>query len=55
MSKAHAELRVRHGIVYVTDVGSLHGTHLNGLALSENVEKAIKDGDKCVRGRIYRL
>jgi hypothetical protein len=29
--------------------GSLHGTQLNGIALSEGVEKALKDGDTCVR------
>lgn len=46
VSRAHAKIKVRAGVCYISDLGSSNGTFVNGAKLSPNQEVALSKGDK---------
>ena len=46
VSRAHAKIKVRAGVCYISDLGSSNGTFVNGAKLSPNQEVALNKGDK---------
>ncbi|MFC7370996.1 FHA domain-containing protein [Fictibacillus iocasae] len=46
VSRNHAEITTENRKVYVRDLGSKHGTELNGAALTPYLKNELKDGDR---------
>ncbi len=46
VSRCHIQISHNGPLVYVTDLGSLNGTRINGTALASQVARLLRDGDK---------
>lgn len=44
-SRAHAEIKKRNGVYYVTDLGSTNGTFVNSKRLPKNTAIEVSNGD----------
>jgi hypothetical protein len=52
MSRQHARLTRLGGLVYITDLGSVNGTFLNGHQLPPRFSRLLHDGDDVLLGRL---
>lgn len=52
VSRLHIQINHRNALFYVTDLGSLNGTWLNGFCLSPHIERLLRDGDGLRLGRL---
>jgi len=52
VSRLHARLRRKGILVYVADMGSLNGTHLNGRRLIPDGERLLRDNDELYLSRL---
>lgn len=52
VSRRHARLLRDNQEVYLMDLNSTNGTHLNGESLPPSVEKRLKDGDEITLGQL---
>ncbi len=52
VSRLHARLRRKGILVYVADMGSLNGTHLNGRRLIPEGERLLRDNDELYLSRL---
>jgi hypothetical protein len=52
VSRCHVRISHKGTLVYVTDLGSLNGTWVNGYALSPHVERLLRDGDSIRLGKL---
>ncbi len=52
VSRCHVQISRKASLVYVTDLGSLNGTWLNGFTLAPHVERLLRDGDGLLLGRL---
>jgi hypothetical protein len=52
VSRLHVRLRRKGTLVYVADMGSLNGTHLNGRRLIPDGERLLRNGDELCLGRL---
>ncbi len=52
VSRLHARLRRKGILVYVADMGSLNGTHLNGRRLIPEGERLLRDKDELYLSRL---
>ena len=52
VSRRHARLLREDQAVYVMDLNSTNGTHVNGDPLQPGVEKRLRDGDELLLGRL---
>ncbi len=50
ISSHHAELRIRHGSLYLEDLGSTNGTSVNGRRLGRKECMQLCDGDEIALG-----
>lgn len=55
VSRRHAELRIRNGVLHLVDLGSTNGTKLNGKALAAGEERPLAAGDVIAIGERCRL
>lgn len=46
ISRMHAKLTIRNGVVYLSDLNAANGTYVNGVKVIPNQEIALKTGDK---------
>ncbi len=52
VSRLHARLRRKGILVYIADMGSLNGTHLNGRRLIPDGERLLRDNDELYLSRL---
>lgn len=52
VSREHARLNVIEGSLYITDLNSANHTFLNGLRLTANQPRILRDGDEIRLGRL---
>jgi predicted component of type VI protein secretion system len=52
VSRRHAVIRRRDGVLYVQDLGSTNGTRINGAQLTPDREYRLRDGDEVEFGRV---
>jgi hypothetical protein len=52
ISRGHAQISCNGPLVYVTDLGSLNGTRLNGVVLVPEVARLLRDGDTLQLGKL---
>ena len=52
VSRQHAQITRDGRAVYVSDLNSTNGTHLNGEMLSPSVEQRVHDGDELTLGKL---
>ncbi len=50
VSRQHVKILRRHDLTYVSDMGSINGTFLNGHQLSAGIQRIIRDGDELKLG-----
>ncbi len=55
ISRRHAQLHGNSGELYVSDLGSVNGTRVNGKALAPKVSCLLQDGDELQLGRLRLL
>jgi pSer/pThr/pTyr-binding forkhead associated (FHA) protein len=52
VSRRHAQLLIESGDVFLLDLGSTNGTHLNGKALKASQPYRLRDGDEIELGQL---
>jgi hypothetical protein len=52
VSRQHAKIVRKYGLVYVADMGSSNGTALNGTQLAPHADRVIRSGDELRLGRL---
>lgn len=52
VSRAHCQLENQHGQIYLNDLHSANGTHINSIPLTPGVKHAISDGDTITVGKL---
>jgi len=52
VSRGHVQFSCKGPLVYITDLGSLNGTRLNGTALIPEVPRLLRDGDSLQLGKL---
>ena len=51
VSRMHASIKIREGIISITDLGSANGTRINGRQISAHIPYPIKNGDILTLGK----
>lgn len=52
VSKSHAFLEQKHGVWFVTDMGSANGTHIGGQKIESNSALEVRNGSKIALGTL---
>ena len=52
VSRIHASISVEKGRVYLTDLGSVNGTRVNGSRLEPHIAKPLQNGDIVILGKL---
>jgi pSer/pThr/pTyr-binding forkhead associated (FHA) protein len=55
VSRRHAVIRRREGVLYVEDLKSTNGTRINGAQLTPEREYRLRDGDEVEFGRVRAI
>lgn len=55
LSKKHARFILRDGKIYIEDLNSRNGTHINGKPIEKDIEVLLSDGDKLKMGNVEFL
>ncbi len=55
LSRRHIQIRRENMLVYVTDLGSVNGTYLNGRRLLPHAERVLRNGDTLQLGRLVLM
>lgn len=55
VSRRHAVIRRRDGVLYVEDLNSTNGTRINGSQLTAEREYRLRDGDEVEFGRVRAI
>lgn len=55
VSRLHARLRLRSGILYIEDLSSTNGTRINGFQLRPNEVYRLRDGDELEFARVRAI
>lgn len=51
VSRMHASIKLKEGLLTITDLGSVNGTRINGKKISAHIPYPIKNGDILTLGR----
>ena len=52
VSRQHVKISRKHGLIYITDLGSSNGTVLNSSLLIPNTDRVIRSGDEVRLGHL---
>jgi pSer/pThr/pTyr-binding forkhead associated (FHA) protein len=52
VSRIHATITVEKGRVYITDMGSVNGTRVNGNRLEPHAARPLQNGDIVILGKL---
>jgi pSer/pThr/pTyr-binding forkhead associated (FHA) protein len=52
VSRVHASINVDRGRVYLTDLGSVNGTRVNGVRLEPHLARPLQNGDIVILGKL---
>lgn len=52
VSRRHARIAHRHGALFLSDLGSMNGTRINGVALEPDQACRLRDGDRIELGHL---
>jgi len=52
VSRVHASINIEKGRVYLTDLGSVNGTRVNGNRLEPHVARPLQNGDIVILGKL---
>lgn len=52
VSRVHASISVDKGRVYLTDLGSVNGTRVNGVRLEPHASRTLQNGDIVILGKL---
>ena len=53
VSRRHCRLRPTNSNLFIIDLESTNGSHLNGIELGEGQARALQDGDLITLGRLH--
>jgi len=52
VSRVHAEIHIKDGLIHITDLGSTNGTYVNSTRLEPKTPTPLKKGDELLLGRL---